>query len=284
MGEDVRVATRTWPDGVLAALACPVCSAALDRSGGALRCAVGHSFDIARQGYVNLLAGTRTAHTGTADTAERVAARAACLAAGHYAPLAEVVADLAGTRSGLVAETGSGTGYHLAAALDRRPDTVGLALDVSPVALRRAARAHQRLAAVVWDVWRPWPVRDHVVDVLLDVFAPRNGPEFHRVLRPDGLLVVVTPGPDHLAELGPAAGLLTVDPAKPARLAGTLNRFDQVSTEQLRYPMTLDPADVARVVGMGPAGHHDRPTVDDAATREVTASNVVSAYRPIPRP
>lgn len=274
------MATHGWPDGVLAALACPVCAAGFARVGGALRCATGHSFDIARQGYVNLLAGTRGAHTGTADTADMVADRAAFLAAGHYAPLADVVADLAGTRPGLVAETGAGTGYYLAATLARRPDTAGLALDVSPAALRRAARAHDRLGAVVWDVWRPWPVRDHVVDVLLDVFAPRNGPEFHRVLRPDGLLVVVTPGQDHLAELGPTAGLLTVDPAKPERLAGTLNRFDRVGTQRLRYPMTLDPADVARVVGMGPAGHHDRPAVEAGAAREVTASFVVSVYRP----
>ncbi len=207
-----------------------------------------------------------------------VADRAGFLAAGHYEPLTEVVADLAATRSGLVADAGAGTGYYLAAVLERRADTVGLALDVSPAALRRAARAHERLGAVVWDVWRPWPVRTGAADVLLDVFAPRNGVEYHRLLRADGLLVVVTPGEDHLAELGTAAGLLTVDPRKAERLADTLARFERITTEALRYPMTLTAADVARVVGMGPAGHHHRP--GHAAAQEATASFVVSTYRP----
>jgi 23S rRNA (guanine745-N1)-methyltransferase len=266
------------PHAVVEALECPVCGAALTRTEGVLRCVTGHSFDIARQGYVNLLAGTRSAKAGSADTPAMVADRAGFLVAGHYDPLTEVVADLAATRSGLVADAGAGTGHYLAAVLGRRADTVGLALDVSPAALRRAARAHERLGAVVWDVWRPWPVRTGVVDVLLDVFAPRNGPEYHRVLRADGLLVVVTPADDHLAELGTAAGLLTVDPAKADRLAGTLASFEQVTTEALRYPMTLTAADVARVVGMGPAGHHHRP--EHAVARAATASFVVSTYRP----
>lgn len=264
------------PDRVVAALVCPVCGADLRVHGGTLRCVHGHSFDIARQGYVNLL----SAPAGSADTAAMVADRAAFLADGHYAPLADLVADLALTGDGLVVEAGAGTGYYLGAVLALRPGTAGLALDVSVPALRRAARSHDRLGAVVWDVWRPWPVRDDAADVVLDVFAPRNGPEFHRVLKPTGLLVVVTPGEDHLAELGASAGLLEIDPHKERRLAATLSdRFEQVVAERLSYPMTLDATDVERVVGMGPAGHHERPDAS-APDREVTASFVVSLYRP----
>jgi 23S rRNA (guanine745-N1)-methyltransferase len=269
----------TIDDRVVAALACPVCGEGLGRHDAALRCGRGHSFDVARQGYVNLLAGTGSAHTGTADTAAMVADRADFLAAGHYAPLAALVAERVGTPDGLIVEAGAGTGYYLAAALDRAPAAVGLALDVSVAALRRAARAHDRLGAVGWDVWRPWPVRDGVADVVLDVFAPRNGPQFHRVLRPGGLLVVVTPAADHLAELGTAAGLLSVDPHKAQRLAGTLgDAFDLLEATPLRHPLALAPADMARVVGMGPAGHHGRPA-ESGEQRSVTASFVVSRYR-----
>src|SRR6202000_330128 len=76
------------PQAVVEALECPVCGAALSLAGGAVRCVTGHSFDLARQGYVNLLAGTRSAKAGSADTAEMVADRAAFLAAGPYEPLA----------------------------------------------------------------------------------------------------------------------------------------------------------------------------------------------------
>ena len=79
-------------DDVIGWLRCPACGAALARAGGTLRCPNGHAFDIARQGYVSLLA-SGLAPVG--DTAEMVQARAAFLAAGHYAPLADAVAAAA---------------------------------------------------------------------------------------------------------------------------------------------------------------------------------------------
>jgi 23S rRNA (guanine745-N1)-methyltransferase len=263
---------------VVRALVCPVCRKDLTRIAGSLRCPARHTFDIARQGYVNLLAGvprTGTAKSGSADTAEMVADRAAFLAEGHYAPLAHAVggavAELA-DGAGLVVDAGAGTGYYLAAAL-ARADAFGLAMDVSTAALRRVRGA--RVGGVVWDVWRPWPVRDGAADVVLNVFAPRNGPEFHRVLRPGGRLIVVTPSDDHLAELG--AAVLDVDPRKRERLATTLGeRFEQVAGAPLRYPMTLAAEDVRRLVGMGPAGRHARGF--DATARTVTASFLVSVY------
>jgi 23S rRNA (guanine745-N1)-methyltransferase len=256
------------PDPVVDVLLCPICRGKFTRSVGSLRCPAGHSFDIARQGYVNLLGAA------TGDTPAMVADRAAFLAAGHYAPLAGLVAEwAAGCAAGLVVDAGAGTGYYLGAVLDRRP-SYGLALDASPVALRRAARAHDRVGAVVWDVWRPWPVRDDAAAVVLNVFAPRNGAEFHRVLRSDGTLIVVTPTEEHLAEL---AGLLAVDPHKAQRLARTLDRFEFVNSQTVRYPISLNETDVRRVAGMGPAAHHDRPATPVAGT--VTASFLVSAYR-----
>lgn len=71
-------------------------------------------------------------------------------------------------------------------------------------------------------MWQGLPVQDAAADVILDVFAPRSGQEFARVLRPGGVLVVVTPAPGHLAELVTALGMVGVDPAKPQRLAAGL--------------------------------------------------------------
>lgn len=267
---------------VLACLCCPICAEDLTQVGNTVRCATGHSYDLAKQGYLNLLG----APAQNADTAEMVTARAEFLGAGHYAPLVQRLASLAAEvapSAGIVLDAGANIGHYLAAVLDTRP---GLALDLSAIALRRAARARDRIGAVVWDIWRPWPVRDGCAGLLLNVFAPRNGAEFRRVLRSDGALLVVTPGAGHLAELGPEFGMLTVDPDKDARLAASLaDHFDLAARENLGVPLTLTARDAAHLVGMGPSAHHltDKQraaAVAISAPLTATAAFTISTYRP----
>ncbi|MEU9824476.1 putative RNA methyltransferase [Micromonospora chersina] len=253
-------------DRILTRLRCPVCAEPLaEATAGtarALRCPRRHSFDIARQGYVNLLAG-RAPHTG--DSAEMVAARADFLAAGHYDPVAAALAAKAreivsGEAYPLVVDAGAGTGWYLAAVLAALPDAVGLALDVAKPALRRAARAHPRAAAALADTWQRLPLADRSAAVLLNVFAPRNGAEFHRVLDPAGALLVVTPTGDHLAELVDALDLLRVDPAKADRVADSLSgQFTEESATEHRARLELSRTEVATLVGMGPSAWHADP-------------------------
>jgi 23S rRNA (guanine745-N1)-methyltransferase len=213
-------------DDVVGNLHCPHCGNGLTRTGGSLRCSAGHSFDIARQGYVSLL--QRGVAGGAGDTAAMVRARREFLGTGHFAPMAAALADaaaasVAARSSGCVVDVGAGTGYYLAAVLARLPRHAGVALDVSKHALRVAARAHRRIGAVGCDPWRPLPVTDSAADLLLNVFAPRDGAEFRRILRPDGRLLLVTPAADHLSELTQPLGLLHVDERKRDRLAGKLS-------------------------------------------------------------
>lgn len=263
-------------------LRCPVCGDRLSAggaAGGALRCPAGHSFDLARQGYVDLTAG-RLTHAG--DTAEMLAARQALLEAGHFRVLTEALEAAVGDRvPGLVVDAGAGTGHHLAALLDARTHDVGLAVDVSKPALRRAARAHPRLGAVRADVWRGLPVADGAATIVLNVFAPRSGAEFHRILRPDGTLVVATPAAEHLRELVAAADLVRVDPAKAERLSATLSPwFTPVGRRRYAWPLRLTPAEARAVVAMGPSAWHDGPDRVPADPMTVTAAVEVSRWRP----
>ena len=263
-------------DGAIPYLRCPVCRDTLAREERALRCPRGHSFDMARQGYADLSAG-RLAHTG--DSAEMVADRAGFLAAGHYAFIAGALAEH--RAEGLVVDAGTGTGDYLARFLDGSPEAIGLGLDVSKPALRRAARCHPRAAAVLADLWRPLPVADGSAAVILDVFAPRNGPEFHRVLRPDGVLLVVTPAAYHLSELIAEYGLIQVDPDKAARVEETLGRhFTLVEAVTHRRELTLTAAEARTLIGMTPSARH--VPVDDLPTHDVTVTAAVdvAAYRP----
>ncbi len=245
------------PAAAVALLACPVCGAGLSADDAGVRCPAGHAFDRARQGHLTLLPPGGSPHPG--DSAAMVADRVDFLAAGHYAGVTAALADavLADGVPGSVLDLGGGTGAHLAGVLDRTPDAVGVCLDVSRYAARRAARAHPRAVAVVADTWAGLPVRDGVVDRVLVVFAPRNGAETARVLAPAGRLVVVTPAADHLAELVGPLGLLSVDPAKAERLAGSLEpHLVRTHARTHREELLLDREAVRVLVGMGPHARH----------------------------
>ncbi|WP_329564223.1 putative RNA methyltransferase [Kitasatospora sp. NBC_01266] len=275
-------------------LTCPHCALGLafDATGRALRCPGGHAFDLAKQGYVSLLPGD--AHTGTGDTAEMVAARADFLAAGHYQPIAAALAEAAGDAAagvdGLVVDLGAGTGYYLAQVLDALPGSVGAALDISKFALRRAARAHPRAGAVVCDAWRPLPLADGCAELLLNVFAPRNGAEIRRVLRPGGSLLLVSPTSRHLRELVDTLGLLSVDEEKERRIDEKLSPWlSPVAAREVEFELRLSHRDAAAVVGMGPNAWHTDPgriARALAALPEpvaVTGSVRVAVYRRVAR-
>ncbi|MBB6403044.1 methyltransferase domain-containing protein [Arthrobacter sp. AZCC_0090] len=242
-------------------LRCPVCQGPFGLRGAApfsLKCVAGHNFDAAKQGYFNLLTGKGTVFE--ADTAEMVAARNEFLGGGHYAPLADAIARLAAPvlsePGSLVLDAGTGTGHYLHTVLERTP-AAAIGIDISKFALRRAARMNPGAINLVWDIWRPLPLADHAVDAIIVVFAPRNPPEFARVLRPGGRVVVVTPRNGHLKEIADRTGMLSIEPGKDERLAESMQEFfTAADSVQLDVPLTLNGRDIADVAFMGPAGHH----------------------------
>ncbi|HKD88704.1 MAG TPA: hypothetical protein VKB62_09255 [Streptosporangiaceae bacterium] len=244
-------------------LRCPVCAGALHLGGSQLACRRNHGFDIARHGYVNLTAGR--AGPGTADTSAMVAARERFLGRGHYQPLAAAVRSLAARHDrglpGLVADLAGGTGYYLAGVLDALPHRHGACLDLSVPALRRAARAHPRAAALGADVWQPLPFADRSAALVLSIFGPRNAAETGRILIPGGTLLIAAPGAGHLGELQRPLGMVGIDRRKAQRLAGTYRDYARSGVTSVNYQLSLDHADLTALVSMGPSARHFMPQV-----------------------
>jgi 23S rRNA (guanine745-N1)-methyltransferase len=250
-------------EAVAAHVRCPVCAGPVRVGGDQVTCGRGHSFNIARQGYVSLTSGR--GGPGTGDSAAMVLARVRFLGAGHYRPVADALSALAArclaTRAdrggpGLVLDLAGGTGYYLALVLDALDARLGACVDLSAPALRRAARAHPRAAALGADAWQHLPLADGSAALVLSVFGPRNPAEIRRVLAPDGTLLVATPGPDHLMEVRQSLGLIGIDERKTARLADAYGDYARTAVTAVRYQLRLGHADLTDLVAMGPSARH----------------------------
>lgn len=230
----------------------------------------GHSFDVAKQGYVTLAPGAGLKHKG--DDAEMVTAREAYLSKGHFAPFVEAVTGavqnaLDSTVSAddvpepALLEVGAGTGYYLSHTLDSIEGARGVGLDISPHAARHLAKCHPRVGAVIADVWERLPLRDESINAISVVFAPRNPAEFQRVLAPGGQVIVLTPQAGHLDELRDPLGILGVEEGKVERMydqaAGHLEQAaDPVN---LAFAIQLDKESIAAQVAMSPSARHISP-------------------------
>ena len=226
----------------------------------------GHSYDVAKQGYVTLAAGAGLKHKG--DDMDMVTARETYLAMGHFAPFVEAVtgavqdaldsASLAESTLASLLEVGAGTGYYLAHTLDSIAESRGVGLDISPHAAKHLAKCHPRVGAVVADVWERLPLRDESVDAISVVFAPRNPAEFQRVLAPGGQVIVLTPGAGHLDELREPLGILGVEEGKVERMYEQAEGHLEQAADpvDISFPIELDKASIAAQVGMSPSARH----------------------------
>lgn len=184
---------------------CPNCGGELERGDKVYRCPKGHSFDLAREGYVNLLSVNRRHSKAPGDDSRMVAARSRFLDGGWYEPLrAELcrqfslhIAD-----APRVLDAGCGEGYYTAALAQRAGERGGTlaGVDISKPAVKHAARRCPGSELAVSSVYH-LPLARSSVDAVVNCFSPLAGEEFYRVLRPGGVFLYVVPGPRHLWEL-----------------------------------------------------------------------------------
>ena len=243
------------------ALACPLDGTPLHCTGFAWACASGHSFDIASQGYTNLLPVQHKRSRDPGDSKEMVAARRRFLTAGFYQPIAAavsraVLADLPADASISCLDAGCGEGYYLRQLAAAAPDEQTLAmlgLDISKWAVLAAAKQDRRPTWLVGSNAK-LPVLPGTLDRVLCLFGFPVYPEFARVLKPGGRLLQVDAGSDHLRELRE----IIYPSLKPERTTETPppEGFSRMPTETLRFSIDLIRAgQIADLLAMTPHLH-----------------------------
>jgi 23S rRNA (guanine745-N1)-methyltransferase len=239
---------------------------------------------VARSGYVNLLQPQDRRSARPGDSADAVAARRRFLARGFESDLVRAIGDLLILAPGdALLEVGCGEGTYLAAFAGRF-GCEGHGVDISVPAVEAAARRHRGLHFVVANADRLLPYADGSFGTVASITARRNAAECRRVLRDDGRLLLVIPGPDDLVELREAVlgrGLLR-DRVESA-VAAFASRFALERHASLRHRAHLD-AEAARDVMTGSyragrAGRRDRLAA--LGPLSVTLSRDALLFRPL---
>lgn len=185
-------------------LCCPVCKGLLRREEKRYCCQAGHSFDIAKQGYVNLLQSQRSSSRTHGDDKDMVIARNAFLEKGYYTPLREAIIDAVcfytHQNVPVIVDAGCGEGWYTEGVAVKMPSSVAVGFDISKAALKWAAkRRGLSHLAVASCFGMPLPAES--ADVVLNIFSPLAVEEYARVLKKGGHLVRVVPDLYHLWEL-----------------------------------------------------------------------------------
>lgn len=181
---------------------CPACGGALEREDRALRCANGHSYDIARQGYVHLLPVKQMHAKIPGDTKQMVDARRVFLSGGYYDAFRDKLAELTDKylpENGVVLDAGCGEGFYTSALYEKAKAKNGSVsgVDISKFAVKAAAGKYKGIDFAVASLFH-LPCAENSADVLTDVFAPIVPEEFFRVLKPGGVMILAVPGARHL--------------------------------------------------------------------------------------
>jgi 23S rRNA (guanine745-N1)-methyltransferase len=241
---------------------CPVCRQRLTATERQYRCANGHSFDVAREGYVNLLPANQRRSADPGDDRQMLRNRREFLEQGYYAPLADKLSQQCMKMMGSTQQTffavldvGCGEGYFTGAlakglnAPGQQQSFSVSGIDISKHAIRMASKSYRTIAFAVASS-AALPVEDGSVDCLTRVFAPAPDLEIRRVLKPGGHFIRVTPGPRHLYNLRKQ---IYDDPLEHDLITAEVDGLFHLEREVLDYRVEIrSEGDVGRLLCMTP--------------------------------
>jgi len=206
---------------------CPVCKQPLALEEKSYKCEIGHCFDIAKEGYVNLLVANKKNSKNPGDTKEAVTARRNFLEKGYFEPLVEgiktMIEDL-GPEGITLLDSCCGEGYYTSRIAGEEALQISdcHGYDVSKPAIIAAAKKYKNVEFSVAKVSNI-PLTSATVDIVMTIFSPLSSSEFYRVLKEEGFVLVVSAGADHLKELAS----MVYDEFKPHKTVD--NRADILS-------------------------------------------------------
>lgn len=274
--ENARDSVRAAASSVLL---CPACGSGMEGCGGAIRCKAGHSYDVAKEGYVNLL---RRAVRAKYDT-RLFQARRRVAEAGLWEPLLDAISDMIADGPKLrLLDAGCGEGSHLYGLLRRLEEkgcaVQGYGMDLAKEGVRMGAKRWPEAFWCVGDLAAA-PFRSGCFDALVNVLAPSNYREFRRLLKPGGRLVKVVPNAGHLIELRRALYPdMKEEPGEADRTAQLFaGRLADARRFRLSYRVRMDDeraGDLLRMTplswGTGAAGSEAVRRIGGAITVDVT--------------
>ncbi|MGH3187033.1 MAG: putative RNA methyltransferase [Streptosporangiaceae bacterium] len=274
-------------------LACPACALPLSRREATFACDNGHVFDVAREGYVNLLLAQHRHSKDPGYNREMIAARRDFFDRGHYGQLAD---EIAGIIAGYLPEqdcptvldAGCGEGYylrrlgHYLAGTAHGDAVLRCGLDISKHGIRVAARRDSQGLYAVAGTFR-MPVLADTVDLLLTHFSPVSAVDFRRVVRPGGVVLVGGPGEDHLYSF---KELLYDAPARfePSERLTPDDGFEPITVHRIQYKLELrGPGQVSNLLAMTPffwsASQDTQARLQATDRLDTEVDVIVHAYR-----
>lgn len=266
---------------------CPVCQEKLLRENKRYVCSNNHSFDIARQGYVNLLLANQKGSKQAGDSREMMQNRHLFLTAGYYQPLtANIVQHInrhaKASSPQTILDVGCGEGYYIRYIKEQLPDSDCFGVDISKEAVKIAARQSKNVTFAVANSYH-LPVQAECVDTLLVVFAPTDEAILAQVCKPQGELIVVTPHHGHLQELRDYI-YDDIRPYEDKKITSLEQYFNLSHQEHIQYQIHLNNSQVIQALfGMTPFYWHiseeKRQELEHLEILETSVSFTVSRYR-----
>jgi 23S rRNA (guanine745-N1)-methyltransferase len=229
---------------------CPLCQQLLTTTEKTWFCANSHSFDVAKEGYVNLLLVQNKKSLSPGDTPQAVQARRAFLQAGHYQPLRDAIEQiLKSIKFSNILDIGCGEGYYTSVMRQLSHDVFGL--DIAKPAVQTAAK---RYPSITWLVasGAKLPFSSQSFDVVTSLFSPLPLEEMARVLKAKSYLLMVTPAPNHLFSMREAL-FDNVQSHTPEKFIEHLSaEFTLLSQQTLTYHLNLDRISLKNLIAMTP--------------------------------